>query len=779
MKETDISQKVQTSLANLLKDRYDILIDVLAKNYPNTLSKIVEQSVALQSKTGSSIFQQIQKDFEKGGLFGLIGNVTKKLFKKPDITERTETGLTDYLKDEDSTEVKYTDGAINLKGDDSSSKPVIEQVQNTREQANDNQSKKYFEEAITPIPFKFDGFTDDGETALWNVFPPLFKDIFKDILGTPVEEEQKKTEGPMSSFEEKGLFGTLLDFLTGGVETSTAAKAVKGIGSLVKGGAKAIGGGISKLAGGLLGIGKLPAGAAIAGKAGAAGLAGAGAAVVGGEIIGGQIGKAIGSNESVSEFLYGDKDAGKEAYEQYGTGITGFLRASWDYGKQLIETKKSEKGVEELQKKGVERLKNLDEPTKRKLSVKFEKNIEEQIQRIEKIKSNTEFTEEEKATQIRSIEESLVFLKENLQAVQTPSPGQKPPTASTDPAMSPSKDVTVVEPTQQQTFNEENINNITNVEQQKSIDIPTTKNNALEAKTDTKKTKTSEAPNTKTESQKQKDTNTSTLKTDSEKTKKIEVPEIKTDSKEQKNTSVVVTTAPSLTPIPKSLQDFKNNIGETSSWTPEAHKEAENVFNRLQGVKADINVWNRETIRLKEKVIDTPVQTTLKPNLKVNNITESTVPTTPSSIESVQPSNEPTNISLTPEPLPLSAPLNLQPSSQVTSSLTPTLEKESNITPVEVQMPENLQNLNIPDNADILNNIASNTNTTNDTLKNLNGAILKLAQVFNDKMDKSGNNNYIINGQQQQQSQTYPSASQVAASNYNPISRVRLQFGLA
>jgi hypothetical protein len=74
-----------------------------------------------------------------------------------------------------------------------------------------------------------------------------------------------------------------------------------------------------------------------------------------------------------------------------------------------------------------------------------------------------------------------------------------------------------------------------------------------------------------------------------------------------------------------------------------------------------------------------------------------------------------------------------------------------------------------------LEQIASNTGSTNDGLKQLGQAILKLAQVFNEK-STTGSNNIVINGQQQSQ---YPSASQVAASNVDAIRSIRRQFSMA
>jgi len=72
-----------------------------------------------------------------------------------------------------------------------------------------------------------------------------------------------------------------------------------------------------------------------------------------------------------------------------------------------------------------------------------------------------------------------------------------------------------------------------------------------------------------------------------------------------------------------------------------------------------------------------------------------------------------------------------------------------------------------------LEEIVKNTNSTNQSLEALSNAIFKLAQTFN---GKPGNNNIIVNGQKQ--NERYPSASEVAASNQDPIRQVRMQFAV-
>jgi hypothetical protein len=73
-----------------------------------------------------------------------------------------------------------------------------------------------------------------------------------------------------------------------------------------------------------------------------------------------------------------------------------------------------------------------------------------------------------------------------------------------------------------------------------------------------------------------------------------------------------------------------------------------------------------------------------------------------------------------------------------------------------------------------LEKIASNTGSTNDGLKTLGQAILKLAQVYESK-SKTGSSNIIVNNKPQEQ---MPSASQVAAANIDPIRAIRAQFAI-
>jgi hypothetical protein len=73
-----------------------------------------------------------------------------------------------------------------------------------------------------------------------------------------------------------------------------------------------------------------------------------------------------------------------------------------------------------------------------------------------------------------------------------------------------------------------------------------------------------------------------------------------------------------------------------------------------------------------------------------------------------------------------------------------------------------------------LESIVSNTGDTNNALGNLTDAIFKLAQTFA-KQQNTGGNNVFINGQQQS---NIPTASQIAATNIDPIRNIRAQFAI-
>ena len=181
---------------------------------------------------------------------------------------------------------------------------------------------------------------EPAETKLKNIIKSVFdeiKDESKNKKPATTETKDIKAAGAAAGG------GGLADFLA---DLAMIGMGFGGILGRVLGGAKALIDkamtGISSLGKGLMNLARMPAAKALTGGGGLTGLLGAGAAIVGGEMIGGAAGEAIISNEKFSEYWYGDKDAGKEAAEQFGTGITGFAKATWALGSQAIENKKSE-----------------------------------------------------------------------------------------------------------------------------------------------------------------------------------------------------------------------------------------------------------------------------------------------------------------------------------------------------------------------------------------------------------------------------------------------------
>jgi hypothetical protein len=730
MNEQGISQKTLSSLTVLFKDRFDILLDFLAKSYPLTFNKIIEQSVALQTKKPVPLLQQLQAGFQKGGMFGLIGTITNKLFKKVDPTKQVDKNLSDLFQTQDEQgKTSYEDSNVKIKSDPVLSASVTEPVTTSQDENKKNKPIDYFKDTIEPIPFKFDGFTDDGETALWNVFPPLFKDIFKDILRGATGVEGAATggqTGPRSKFQEKGLVGTIMDWFDYG-EDFFPGRGGPRRGSKPPKPQTGKGGFFRNLARGAINVGRLPAGSAALGKAGVTGLAGTAAAVAGGEIIGGQIGKAIGSSETVSEALYGSKTAGKEAYEQYGTGITGFLRASWDLGKQIVTNKQAETKFIKQKQEIIQKDKTLDEPTKRKMSIGVQKQLDEQIQYIEQIKNNTSLTKEEKESRVRQINEDVLLLKRRLEVLKPSSTSSvkppKPPQTQTTTTTAPTTTPPVSQPQTEGT-----LASITPTQTEKEIF-----KDLHDSSYDDKSTVDQKKANDLRQAIQKVGTDDKTLLRDTtyniQYNNQTEQKQIKPDNKQQKIEQPSKEIKPiQTTPVVQTNKDSTESKLSTSK-EPVSLK----LYNNDNEVLKEFqNMQYKYLLGMKDMLTDTGSQ-------------------------------------VTPTPL-----INEQ---QITPGVTPAPVTRPDITPIQIDKLENLKDVKIPDNANILTNIASNTESTNSTLKNLNGAILKLAQVFNDKLDKSGGkNNLFINGQPQQD--TRPSASQVAASNVDPIGVVRRQFGL-
>lgn len=238
------------------------------------------------------------------------------------------------------------------KGDIKELKEAIKQSQKTKEQP-----KSALETTEQVQKVKIDSISGMASGQLLDILPTAIKEgissvdekigkILEFLEKTLLTEIKNKAGGDSSggimSVIETLLYAKLLSRfkpLLGGLG--------RGIQNLGKGGFNLARGAL----GGLGTLATTPI--ASMGAAGAAGTVAAG--VVGGELIGGMAGQAIGSNEAVSEALYGSPTAGKEAYEKYGTGMIGFSRASYDYlfgegAKVRKETAETEAKTTEMQK---------------------------------------------------------------------------------------------------------------------------------------------------------------------------------------------------------------------------------------------------------------------------------------------------------------------------------------------------------------------------------------------------------------------------------------------
>ena len=236
------------------------------------------------------------------------------------------------------------------------------------------------------------GITDNGYKDLQEKLPKLFKDLI------PKQIEQKKTS-------EKGLFGEISDSF----KSMTSVLGTLGP-ALIK-------------------------------------IAGPVAAIAGGEIIGGAIGQVLG------EFLYGEE--GKEAYEKYGTGITGLTKAAIDLYKQGQEARQQQ---EEHQQMSQERIKRSAEPLEGKVQYdpKNEEKLLKQVnelrdreklfkQQYEELKAQSmegwnPFADEQKETEARmnweGAQETLIIAQNKLQELRklktSTSEQPKPPVSLKD-----------------------------------------------------------------------------------------------------------------------------------------------------------------------------------------------------------------------------------------------------------------------------------------------------------------------------------------------------------
>jgi len=331
------------------------------------LIKPVEQKTEIIEKTVTQL-EKLQNEFNNEGLINIVQNIfnllknrsveessapTKK-FKKdtinPTVTTKTyttdsQTNKTDVL----SLQPQNTNfSTINpTTTQTTNNKSISLNSTNISEGGTQAQAQNVLEDEISVI---LGGINDEGEKDLKRIL----KDIFEEIV--PVETRKGRgglgasmTEGDAAVADGGGNF-SLLDMIGAGSLLKRGGSLIKktfgGAKNLIKGAGR----GIASLGRGALALGRMPVGTALSGGGGAAGVLGAGAAVAGGELIGGQIGKSIISNEKFSEYWYGDKEAGKKAAEEFGTGIIGATKATWALGSQMIETKKSEAAAEKAEK---------------------------------------------------------------------------------------------------------------------------------------------------------------------------------------------------------------------------------------------------------------------------------------------------------------------------------------------------------------------------------------------------------------------------------------------
>ena len=251
-----------------------------------------------------------------------------------------------------------------------------------------------------------------------------------------------------------------------------------------------------------------------------------------------------------------------------------------------------------------------------------------------------------------------------------------------------------------------------------------------------------------------------------------------------KEVSNKIEQTPIVKTLTKSLNNFKNNkiidgLKEMSSITPTVNPvisflttetpKKENDFNFTktatsfndfkelteESVTTKINNWSTNLYKqYKNKIIDftDSLDTTLKDIKKTNEF--KVIKNPPESISANIAKN---SESISVKPAKKSESISVKPA---TPSLKNTIDKES-VTQIN--------------NNKVFDKIANNTETTNDAVKLLSQSIFKLAQAFISK-NNTPNNKIIVAGSNNQQTQDYPPASQVAASNFDPIRAVRSQF---
>lgn len=251
---------------------------------------------------------------------------------------------------------------------------------------------------IKDIPkIHLDDITSTGQNALTNVLEPILKNIFQEGYDKKSKDKKQKNEN------DGGGLATTLAMM------AASKLLLTGLGKMLGPVLSTLGTGLAKIAGPI-------------------------AAVVGGNWIGGKIGEMIGSNETISKFLYGSETAGKEAYEKYGTGVPGLVNATGDLIKQGAENREQQKEHKRMSEERVAQSKesmvgkrkyNAEEEARRVKVVEDLKKQEEDLKKqYEELKSQAlggwnPFHDDQKETDTRmrleGIQEVLTIQQNKLE----------------------------------------------------------------------------------------------------------------------------------------------------------------------------------------------------------------------------------------------------------------------------------------------------------------------------------------------------------------------------
>lgn len=522
-------------------------------------------------------------------------------------------------------------------------------------------------------------------------------DIIKKSLGEAFDEQKKIKGGLFAGIKSQaageggtggggGGEGGLIDLLA---DIAMIKGGFKGASKFLgKGGMLSrAAGGLARFGSGAAALGGMPVSTAVTGAGGAAGLAGAGAAVVGGELIGGQIGKGIGSNETFSEYMYGSKTAGKEAYEKYGTGMLGFTKASYDY--LFGEGREARKQTAETEAKNVAMQKEIDTKTatiKKHYESKGYKTLEEfgkavKAGETEPVKWNKETNKLDILPRLPSklAAEDTKAVKTTVEPLPTTTTETNPSKTNTEVKTEPTQSVNTIE-TKQSTITPENIIQPT-------------------------KTELALNPN-KTET-------TTAIPKDTDQPSNIYVPKDLSKIEVNKWTESV-------------KEHLKTQVEQT---TQTSLLEAPNTNKQPQELKTTTPVLENTTQYPEVRPI---MDKTLKP---VQPLDYKTEPVKPFKF------NIPESSSL------LVSDKTAAKEKEITP-LTPDITEIP--APVSPNITENHITNNNADKG-ILTDIAGNTEKTNKSITSLSEAVFALAKVFDGKSSGGNNNFLINNGQQTQQ----------------------------